>query len=206
MGVLGPYNQYWQWKVENQSFHKTIKSTTFFRYQVKSPQALRITERCSDQSDASLHLEKLKRKLIERNYPVGVVDKQFDRAKNQHRKQLIYKNRQKKGDDKVRCIFTFNQGNPPLHLWLRQAKKCLVKNKKAKALGDKMQITFRQPKNWKKIATGLPRVGERVCESKPNFEWRQILWEHQNRQEVHHQRKYFMWFNIHCIFGDLQKV
>ena len=86
-------------------------------------QALRITERCSDQSDASLHLEKLKRKLIERNYPVGVVDKQFDRAKNQHRKQLIYKNRQKKGDDKVRCIFTFNQGNPPLHLWLRQAKK-----------------------------------------------------------------------------------
>ena len=63
-------------------------------------------------------------------------------------------------NDKVRCIFTYNEGNPPLHLWLRQAKKCLVKNEKAKALGDKMQITFRQPKNLKKIAAGLPKVGE----------------------------------------------
>ena len=50
-------------------------------------QALRIIERCSDLSDANLHLEKLKGKLLERNYPVEVVDTQFDRAKKQTRRQ-----------------------------------------------------------------------------------------------------------------------
>ena len=39
-------------------------------------QTIRIIERCSDLSDANLHLEKLKGKLLERNYPVEVVDKQ----------------------------------------------------------------------------------------------------------------------------------
>ena len=123
---------------------------------------------CSDQVDATLHLEKLKGKLLERNYPVGVVDQQFDRAKKQNRKQLIYKNRKKKTDDKVRCIFTHNEGNPPLHQWLRQAKKCLLKNEKAKELGERMQITFRQPSNLKKIAAGLPKGGGRgVRENDP---------------------------------------
>ena len=130
-------------------------------------QALRIIERCSDLADANLHLDKLKGKLFERNYPVGVVEKQFDRAKKQNRKQLIYKSRNKKADNKVRCIFTFNEGNPPLHLWLRQAKKCLVKNEKAKELGEKMQITYRQPKNLKKITAGLPKVGEKRVEDNP---------------------------------------
>ena len=38
-------------------------------------------------------------------------------------------------------------------MWLREAKKCLLKNEKAKKLGDKMQISFSQPKNIKRIAT-----------------------------------------------------
>jgi hypothetical protein len=58
------------------------------------------------------------------------------------------------------AFFTFNQGNPSLHLWFRQAKKCLVKNEKAKQIGQKMQITYRQPKHLKKLVTGLPRKDE----------------------------------------------
>ena len=84
------------------------------------------------------------------------------------RSQLINQNRRKKKkDDKVRCIFTYNEGNPPLHQWLRQAKKCLVKNEKAKHIGEKMQITFRQPKNLKKLVTGLPKMGEGEMEINP---------------------------------------
>ena len=50
-------------------------------------------------------------------------------------------------------IFTPNSGNPPLSMWLRQAKQCLLKNEKAKKMGDKMQICFGQPRNMKRIAT-----------------------------------------------------
>ena len=123
-------------------------------------QALRIIERCSEPADADLHLENLRGKLLSRNYPEDLIKKQFTKAKKSDRKQLITQNRKKKKDDKVRCIFTFNEGNPPLHQWLRQAKKCLVKNEKAKTIGEKVQITYRQPKNLKKIVTGLPKMGE----------------------------------------------
>ena len=130
-------------------------------------QALRVIERCSDPSDADLHLENLKCKLLDRNYPENEIQKQFTRAKKSDRSQLINQNRRKKKDDKVRCIFTYNEGNPPLHQWLRQAKKCLLKNEKAKQIGEKMQITFRQPKNLKKMVTGLPKMGEGEIEINP---------------------------------------
>ena len=130
-------------------------------------QALRIIERCSDPLDADLHLENMKGKLLDRSYPEGVINKEFSRAKKSGRKNLIYQNRNKKKDDKIRCIFTFNQGNPPLHLWFRQAKKCLIKNEKAKQIGQKMQIAYRQPQNLKKLVTGLPRKGEGESEADP---------------------------------------
>ena len=84
-------------------------------------QALRIIERCSDPVEADLHLENLKGKLLDRNYPEMLVKSQFQRAKKLDRKQLIYQNRRKKNDNKVRCIFTFNEGNSPLHQWFNTA-------------------------------------------------------------------------------------
>ena len=69
-------------------------------------------------------------------------------------------------DDKVRCIFTLNEGNLTLHSWFRQAKKCLVKNEKANQTGEKLERAFRQPKNLKKIVTGLPGKGEGNRETK----------------------------------------
>ena len=104
---------------------------------------------------------------MERNYPEATIQKQFSRAKKFERKDLIHQSRKKNKTDKVRCIFTYNEGNPPLHQWLRQAKKCLLKNEKAKNIGEKMQITFRQPKHLKKIVTGLPKVGEGEKEPNP---------------------------------------
>ena len=52
----------------------------------------------------------------------------------------------------MRLIFTHNKGNPPLH------KKCLVKNYKAKKLGEKIQITYSQPKNLKRTVTQKKRT------------------------------------------------
>ena len=49
-------------------------------------QALRIVERCADAQDANQHLENLKAKLYERNYPENLVKKEIARAKTKDRK------------------------------------------------------------------------------------------------------------------------
>ena len=68
---------------------------------------------------------------------------------------MIYQDRKKNTSqkDKVRLIFTHNRGNPPLHMWMREAKQCLVKNEKAKLMGDKMPICYSQSKNVRRIVT-----------------------------------------------------
>ena len=119
-------------------------------------QALRILERCSDGVDANLHLENLRGKLLDRNYPQETIDKQFERALGKDRKTMIFQNRKKKnvGDKKVRLIFTQNQANPPIHQWLRESRKLLTRNERAKEVGGNVQIAYRQPKNVKQLVSG----------------------------------------------------
>ena len=131
-------------------------------------QALRIVERCSELSDRDSHLLNLKEKLLARNYPEEIIEAQLSKAKKRERKQLIHQSRSKKQDDKIRCIFTYNQGNPPLHQWIREAQKCLIKNDRARSMGKKIQIAYRQPKNLQKIVTGLPIKGEGEGVGDPN--------------------------------------
>ena len=121
-------------------------------------QALRIIERCSLSEDVSSNLENLKEKLRNRNYPENLIDKKFEEAKKKDRKKLIYQGRKKKKcDDKVRLIFTHNEGNPPIHQWLRECKKLLVRNEKAKKLGNRIQVGFKQPKGGDCIYSGTTR-------------------------------------------------
>ena len=92
-------------------------------------QAIPILERCSKPEDRDSHLENLRLKLSERNYPNKLISEKNSEAMKTSRGELLQKNRNKnrKQDDKVRLMFTHNRGNPPLHMWLREAKKCLVK-------------------------------------------------------------------------------
>ena len=77
-------------------------------------QALRILERCSESDSAEAHLDNLKQKLVERNYPEELIDQKFLKAKQRSRNDLIHQSRKgKRGDGKVRLIFTHNEGNPP---------------------------------------------------------------------------------------------
>ena len=80
-------------------------------------QALRVIERCSNTLDAENHLENLKDKLEKRNYPTKLIKSKFMKAKKHTRRDLIHQNRHEKSgeDEKVRLIFTYNKGNPPLH-------------------------------------------------------------------------------------------
>ena len=119
-------------------------------------QALRIVERCSSPQERDGHLTNLKEKLEERNYPSGVIDKQFKRAKNKERRSLIFQNRNKNAqqDKKVRFIFTHNQSNPPFHMWIRECKKLLTKNQKAKDVGNRIQLASKQTKNLQQLVGG----------------------------------------------------
>ena len=104
-------------------------------------QALRIVERCSNEQDVEKHLQNLKKKLIDRNYPKEIVEKQISRPQQKDRKSLIFKKKQmNQTDKKVRLIFTYNQSNPPIEKWIRQSRKYLDKNYKSKDLGRNIQI------------------------------------------------------------------
>ena len=101
-------------------------------------------------------MDNLKEKLKIKNYPDSVIDQQFRRAKKKDRRSLIFQQRspKTKSDDKVRLIFTQNAKNPPLHQWVRESKKLLARNEKAKKIGESIQIVTRQPKNLQRIVTG----------------------------------------------------
>ena len=120
-------------------------------------QALRILERCSKDEDAVSHLENLKSKLLARNYPEELIESKFKKAKSYSRHSLIHKNRKQGGDKekKVRMIFTYNKGNPPLHKWVREAKKFLLKDEKARDLGQQFQICYKQPRNLRSMVTNV---------------------------------------------------
>ena len=111
-------------------------------------------------------MENLREKLKERNYHDKLISEKFSKAKLKSRSDLINQARKdSKNDGKVRLIFTHNEGNPPLHKWLREAKSCLVKNEKAKSLGKDIQICFRQPRNLKSLVT--QRKTSKPCEENP---------------------------------------
>ena len=120
-------------------------------------QALRVVERCATTADRDFHLDNLRGKLEARNYPASVIDKKFDEAKEKSRKSLIFKQRKNfnaNGANKVRLMFTHTQANPPIHMWIRQGKKLLARNDKAKEIGGRIQIGSRQPKNLQRLIGG----------------------------------------------------
>ena len=125
-------------------------------------------ERCSEPSSVQPHLDNLRNKFIDRKYPAELVERQFQKAKSKDRKALIFqKRKQKEGEDKkVRLIFTYNRGNPPLHRWLRESKKFLV-SPKGRELGRNIQIAFKQPKNLRKIVAGYK---SKKAEGGPNIQ------------------------------------
>ena len=130
-------------------------------------QALRIVERCTDGQDANNHLKNLERKLIERKYPENLVKKHIVRAQTKDRRTKIFKKKTTQTDNKVRLIFTYNQNNPPIHKWIRQSRKFLERNEKAKELGKNIQIAYKQPKNIKRMVGGPSGGRGKESETEP---------------------------------------
>ena len=172
-------------RLETDLFVKPSNAQLFLDYKSNHPehckksiiysQSLRAVERCSKVENLSSHLEDLKKKFLTRNYPQNLVDSQVERALTRDRKTLIQQNRKRKdkGKEKVRLIFTQNESNPPIHRWVRDARKTLIRDEKSVEIGKMVQITTRQPKNIKSIVTknnnkgameqGPPSEAEKGC-------------------------------------------
>ena len=118
-------------------------------------QALRIIERCSKPEDINKNLETLKEKLSQRNFPIPLIERKFEQAKVLDRKTILRRKPKLRSDNKIRGIFTHNKGGPPIYQWIREGKKQLIKNERAKKLGDRIQIGWKQPKNLQRIVCGL---------------------------------------------------
>ena len=152
-------------KLVTDLFVKPFNSQLYLDYRSNHPthcknaiiysQALRIVERCSEPDLAVPHLGQLKSKLLERHYPEEIVDSQIEKARKKERRELIFQQRKQKTkkDGKVRLIFTNNEGNPPLHKWMREGKKFL-RAAKAKEIGENLQIVYKQPRNLQRIVAG----------------------------------------------------
>ena len=95
------------------------------------------------------------------------MKKHIARAQTKDRKTQIFKKKTTQIDNKVRLIFTYNQNNPPIHKWIRQSKKFLERNEKAKELGKNIQIAYKQPKNIKRMVGGPSKGGGRESEIEP---------------------------------------
>ena len=123
-------------------------------------QALRVVEKCTAEEDRDKQLEILNRKFEERNYPTEIIDKQFQKAKKKDRRKLIFQQRgQFKKDDKVRLIITHTKANPPINKWVRECKHLLNRNERAKAIGNRIQVSSKQPKNLKQLIGGCKEGG-----------------------------------------------
>jgi hypothetical protein len=137
------------------------------RESIPYSQALRVVERCATPNDRD-RLLNLKEKLVNRHYPEELVDNKFELAKQKNRRSLIFANRKKnQSDKKVRCIFTHNKVNSPLHMWIRQSKKLLARNDEAKEIGAKIQIGSRQPKNLLRLVGGY-KAGQGASKTPPD--------------------------------------
>jgi hypothetical protein len=97
----------------------------------------------------------LKTKLEERNYPLCLIEEKFDKAKSKDRRSLIFQKKKKNLKDvKIRLMFTHNNSNPPIHQWIRDGRKQLLRNEQAKDIGRRIQIGSKQPKNLQRIVGG----------------------------------------------------
>ena len=54
-------------------------------------------------------------------------------------------------------MFTHTKTNPPIHSWVRQCKKLLVKNDLAKDIGSRIQIGNKQPRNLQSLVGGCKK-------------------------------------------------
>ena len=117
---------------------------------------------CSKEEFVSKHLEILKRKFIERGYPVDMVESELERGSKLNRADLlkpkpVYPHRacptvQSKAKFVPTFILTFNPHNPELRKWLQEVHFILLANPKlAKIYPHPPSVTFRQPKNLKQI-------------------------------------------------------
>ena len=122
-------------------------------------QAIRVQTICSEPEFVSSNLSHLKEKLIERGYPLELIETQFRKAATINRSELLKQHvypydatpapvGAEKRKFRPDFIITYNPHNPPLRKWLEQFHHILLSDPKMSKVRPKAPtIAFRQAPN-----------------------------------------------------------
>ena len=116
-------------------------------------QALLAVTVCSRVEWAARYLETLKGKFLEQEYPLDMINQQFERALQLNRNDLINKKKNKNKNDKNKrkmkncLVVTGNPGNPPFYKWIKDLLPILHKDKRLKKLVPDISVVIKQPQN-----------------------------------------------------------
>jgi hypothetical protein len=109
---------------------------------------------CSYPEWRDRYLQKLRPKFIEQEYPVELIDKEFERAKKLNRKDLIMKKKDPKNKSRMKnclCV-TLNPGNPPFRKWLKELTPIIHRDPSLRKLIPEIPVVFKQPPSVARIA------------------------------------------------------
>ena len=103
-----------------------------------------------------------KEKFERRIYPSDLIVEQFERGKQEDRKNLIFEERKnkKKANGKVNFIFTYNQTNPPIHMWLRECQNNLREMMQQRLLEKESKFPTSNLGIFKKLQVAAEMLGE----------------------------------------------
>ena len=99
------------------------------------------------------YLSDLREKFRQQEYPLKMINDQFKRALTVSREDLLLRTPaqgKKKRNVIAPLVVTYNPGNPPFKLWIKELIEILHKDKDLKALFPKVDVVTRQNANIKK--------------------------------------------------------
>jgi len=124
-------------------------------------QAIRIHRICSDENDRDTHLNTLRSAFLRSGYDAGLVNRQFHRATQRDRKELLTRNNRTDSEPRVPLVVTYFPGADKLRTTLRPTQH-LIDNDPylRRVLPLPPLLAIRQPQNLKQtlVRSKLPSL------------------------------------------------
>ena len=98
------------------------------------------------------YLKDLREKFIQQEYPIDLINAQYQKALQVDRMDLLFGNpatRKKKKSVIAPLVITYNPGNPPVREWIQKGLGVLHEDPKMKKLFPNIDVVFRQNRNIK---------------------------------------------------------
>ena len=112
---------------------------------------------CSKQEWREIHLENLKDKFLQQNYPEDLIQAQFEKVLKLNRSDLIFKRNKTTGVKKrdrytAPVVRTYHPQNPPVQKWIQEDLGILHLSRQCREIIPSIPVVTRQAKNVGQIS------------------------------------------------------